>query len=211
MGAANANRTRLSALPFGIPHTFCKELYVRALLLNCVTVQYSSLWKSMWDSQFISCKWSIADSRLKPFAKLSQEWSHDTPLRNPYERRMALVEIDVISAMALGLSLIDLTIIYSVQFPIMQQYEDDTWYDAKGEIVFTSSSGLKGIGVDSRTWQRIHDQKEGETYTHTIDPAKSELYGGQQVTYYAPYTKCDRIEDYRRAWAHFEKVFKEKK
>ena len=42
---------------------------------------------------------------------------------------------------------------------------------------------------------------------HTIDPQKSELYGGQQVTYYAPYTKCDRIADYRRAWAHFSTVF----
>ena len=50
-----------------------------------------------------------------------------------------------------------------------------------------------------------------ETYEHTIDPAKSELYGGQKVTYYAPYNRCDRIEDYRRAWAHFEKIFKEDK
>lgn len=45
------------------------------------------------------------------------------------------------------------------------------------------------------------------TPIHTIDPAKSELYGGQQVTYYAPYTKCNRIEDYRRAWVHFEEMF----
>ena len=51
----------------------------------------------------------------------------------------------------------------------------------------------------------------GETYEHTIDPAKSELYGGQKVTYCAPYNRCDRIEDYRRAWAHFEKVFNEEK
>jgi hypothetical protein len=49
------------------------------------------------------------------------------------------------------------------------------------------------------------------TYVHTIDPKKSELYGGQQVTYYAPYTRCDRIADYRRAWAFFEKQFKDKK
>jgi hypothetical protein len=47
--------------------------------------------------------------------------------------------------------------------------------------------------------------KEGETYEHTIE--KSELYKGQKVTYYAPFTKCDRIADYRTAWAHFEKQF----
>lgn len=45
------------------------------------------------------------------------------------------------------------------------------------------------------------------TYLHIIDLAKSELYGGQQQTFVAPYTKCDRIEDYRTAWAHFEKIF----
>lgn len=207
MGAANANKTRLSALPFGVESKYLKELYIRALLLNCVTKHYSSLWSDMWDKQYLSSTWSIEDSRLKPFSVLSSEWNYDTPLRNPYERRMALVEIDVLSAMALHLSLIDLETIYAIQFPILQQNENDTWYDCHGEIVFTSSAGLKGVGVDTKTWKIIKNFKDGETYVHTIDPAKSELYGGQQVTYYAPYTKCDRIEDYRRAWAHFEKVF----
>ena len=44
------------------------------------------------------------------------------------------------------------------------------------------------------------------TYLHTIDPAKSELYGGQQQTFVAPYTKCDRIEDYCTARANFNKI-----
>ena len=112
--------------------------------------------------------------------------------------------------MSLGLSLEELESIYLIQFPVLQQNDNDTWYDLKGNIVFTCSVGLKGVGVDRAHWEQIRNQTEGETYTHTIDPAKSELYGGQQVTYYAPYTKCDRIEDYRRAWAHFEKVFNEK-
>ena len=45
------------------------------------------------------------------------------------------------------------------------------------------------------------------TYTHTINPAQSELYGGQKQTFVAPYTKCDRIADYRTACAHLEKIF----
>jgi hypothetical protein len=47
--------------------------------------------------------------------------------------------------------------------------------------------------------------KAGETYVHTIE--KSELYKGKQVTYHAPFTCCDRIADYRRAWAHFDQLF----
>ena len=42
------------------------------------------------------------------------------------------------------------------------------------------------------------------TLVYTIAPTKSELYGGQQQTFVVPYTRCDRIADYRRAWAHFE-------
>ncbi len=45
------------------------------------------------------------------------------------------------------------------------------------------------------------------THVHTIDPVKSELYGGQQVTHVAPSTRCGRIADYHRAGAHFDKIF----
>ena len=107
--------------------------------------------------------------------------------------------------MALGLSLDELILIYNVQIPVLQQNEDDTWYDQKGRIVFTCSKGLTGVGVDRSVWNTIKEQKEGETYTHTIH--KSELYRGQQIVYEAPYNKCDRVEDYKQAWAHFEKRF----
>ena len=47
------------------------------------------------------------------------------------------------------------------------------------------------------------------TFTNnlTIDPTRSELYGGQQVTYVAPYTRCDRVADNRHAWPHLDKLF----
>lgn len=181
-------------------------LYCRTLLLNCLTTYYSELWEECYKPSFKSEAWSINDDRLKPFDTLTANWQWSIPLRNYFERRQALVEIDVISAMALGLSLKDLELIYTIQFPVLQQNENDTWYDTKGNIVFTCSKGLTGVGVDRPVWNTIKDMKPGETYIHTIE--KSELYLGEQVTYYAPFTKCDRIEDYRHAWAHFENQFK---
>jgi hypothetical protein len=38
---------------------------------------------------------------------------------------------------SLGRSSDELITIYRVQFPVMQQYERDTWYDRNGRIVFT--------------------------------------------------------------------------
>ena len=75
------------------------------------------------------------------------------PTQRLLERRQALIEIDVLTAMALGLTLEELVLIYEVQFPVLQQNELDTWYDARGNIVFTCSRGLTGVGVDSKTWK----------------------------------------------------------
>lgn len=209
VGSQNLSESRLSMFPLGIKDKYKEALISRALLLNCITKYYASLWNSVFSDSFCHQKWSVDDERLSKFSSLSKEWGASIPLRNAFERRMALVEIDVISAMAFGISLDDLELIYEIQFPVLIQNENDTWYDKNGRIVFTSNRGLTGVGVDHPIWEQIRNQKEGETYAHTIDPAKSELYGGQQVTYYAPYTKCDRIVDYRRAWVHFEKLFNE--
>ena len=214
---------RINSFPLGIADKYKPALFVRTLLLNCLTTAYADLWQEMWDAAYKQDTWSLDDNRLKPFDQLHEDWAWDIPLRNYFERRQALVEIDVIAAMALGLTLEDLEMINTIQFPVLQQNEADTWYDQKGNIVFTCSKGLTGVGLDRKRntktgmlgWEDIRGEQIDEntyagtspTHTHTIDPAKSELYGGQQVTYYAPYTKCNRIEDYRRAWAHFEEMF----
>ena len=118
------------------------------------------------------------------------------------------MEIDVITALAMKLTLENLIDIYNIQFSISKKFEYDTWFDQKGNIVFTpSSKTLKGVGLDRPVWNTIKDLKAGETYEHTIE--KSELYKGRKVTYYAPFDKCDRVEDYKTAWAHFEQIFKE--
>lgn len=228
IGIGQMGKEMLSKYPLGIDEKYNNAMRSRTLLLNCLTTAYADLWQEMWDGAYKNETWSLRDKRLKPFDQLHETWSWDIPLRNYFERRQALVEIDVISAMALSLSLQDLEMIYTIQFPVLQQNENDTWYDSKGNIVFTCSKGLTGVGLDRKQWEAMRGEPntpnnpnnpitsyKGSTasYVHTIDPKKNELYGGQQVTYYAPYTRCDRIADYRRAWAHFEKIFnnKEKK
>lgn len=229
MASQNLTSVRVQTLPLGIDPKYNSALRSRALMLNCTTNYYADLWSDVWRKEYCNETWSIEDKRLKPFNSQTKTWSWNSPLRNYFERRQALVEIDVVTAMALGLTFENLETIYNIYFPVLQQNENDTWYDANGNIVFTCSKGLTGVGLDRKGnprqgklgWEDIRGEEivdesgkvmgykgTSPTHTHTIDPAKSELYGGQQVTYVAPYTRCDRIADYRRAWAHFEKILK---
>ena len=165
------------------------------------------------------------DTRLSKefFSNLSSNWNRNCALRTDYARRQALVEIDVLVAKALGLTLEELITIYRVQFPVMRQYESDTWYDQKGRIIFTNSKGLTGVGLHRKArkndeatygihsperdednikigWEDVKDMKEGTVTKTYMDDT---LPGGPRektVTYYAPFDRCDREEDYRIVW-----------
>lgn len=210
---SNLYDVTIQSLPLGLSSQYLPSLFSRTLQLNCVTTYYSFLWERHWNDIYLTDLWSKSDPRLKPFDTLTPEWQYNTPLRNYYERRWALVEIDVIVAMAFSLTLEELIDIYNIQFSVLQQNEEDTWYDQRGNIIFTCAQGLTGVGLDRKEWDNITQEvnpmqrtlKSGDSYEHTI--TKSELYHGQKVTYYPPFDKCDRVEDYKTVWQHFKERF----
>jgi hypothetical protein len=124
------------------------------------------------------------------------------------------VEIDVLVAQALGLTLDELITIYRVQFPVMQQVERDTHYDQNGRIVFTGGKRLTGVGFPRKGkgrgankeigWEDIQDMKSGTVSRTIVDDT---LPGGpveRTITYQAPWVRCDRVEDYRVGWRLLE-------
>jgi type I restriction-modification system DNA methylase subunit len=184
-------------------------IIVRALLLNVLTVNYSLLWSSCWNEDFKANNWTKQDLRLHPerFTSLTPEWTWDTPLRTDYERRQALVEIDALTAMALGMTLDQLKTIYRIQFPVLQSYEADTWYDRNGRIVFTNNRSQTNVGFSRPEWEAIKDAKSG-TFTRTI--TDDTMPGGpveRTIKYVAPFDRCDREQDYETAWRVFEERY----
>ena len=216
-GRADFTVNLARAIPVPTTESSIKQsLASRTLTLNCLTTHYADLWSECWDESFRQQRWAKVDPRLPNsfFTNLTPTWQRNCALRTDYARRQALVEIDVLVAQALGLTLDELITIYRVQFPVMQQYERDTWYDMNGRIVFTNSKGLSGVGFPRKGkgrgatkldgWEDIKDMTSGNVSRTILDDT---LPGGpveRTITYEAPWTTCNRVEDYRVGWEFFE-------
>ena len=227
-GVSHLHPVRLDQIP--IPNFISdlqRALHIRSLRLNCLTNHYEDLWKSSWSPVYLKDKWTRDDGRLwsARFDMMSKNWHRNSALRSDYSRRQSLVEIDVLAAIALGLTLEELLALYRIQFPVMRQYEADTWYDERGRIVFTPSKGLPRVGLPRRAvkgksnygvvtptrteenislgWEDIRGLREGTVTRRILDDT---IPGGpieRTIRYEAPFDRCDREDDYRAAWDEF--------
>ena len=177
----------------------------RMLQLNCLTTHHANIWNEL-ASNYTPLGWSAVHPALESDNPLTatDTWNRGCALRTDLARRQALLEVDVLVAMALGLTLDDLIQIYRLVFPTLQSYEENTWYDQQGRIVWSRRSG-KGMSMSRTEWERQRSLKQGRL---TEDVTFDFLPGGpHQYTfeYEAPFTRPDRKSDYRVAWEYFER------
>jgi hypothetical protein len=210
-GTQNLNEGDIPLFPFVDPGSTANHRFLR---LSCATMDFADLWNEV-APKHLPLSWSSPDPRLRLEGPVEgpASWDRTAALRTEFARRMALVEIDVLVAQALGLTLEQLIEIYRIYFPVLQENEAGTWYDQNGRIVWTCSKGLPGVGwLDQRgkspgraAWEKILADNPPELTCTAIDDT---MPGGPHTVtrhYVGPFTQCDRIEDYRRAWAHFER------
>jgi len=207
--------------PCKVSRVILDLICARSLALNCITKCYKDIWNSVAPgltfgvvSRLDTSATHGADFLWKD-SQLQKSWSAEQRLESHLERRQALVELDVLCAIALGLSLAELVAIYETQFPIMQQYEIDTWYDSFGNIVFTNSLGMPGVGLPRKGkgkaaarvvgWEDIRDSSE--SYIHTVIDQSNDA-GDVEINceFRPPYRTHPRVNAYINAWHRFQSL-----
>ena len=209
---ANFQASTIRTIPIvDVKSRFAKAIILRILRLNAITSAYQSLWESVIDGCANEIGFTKQDIRLQSNDTITHDWCKENIILSDYARRQALLEIDVLIAMAFGLTLDELLNMYKLQFHILRNQEADTWYDANGRIVYTNNRALVGVGFDRKEFKvNMKGAPAGKKFYRTIKD--DTMPGGpveRTIEYIAPFDRCDREQDYEIAWKFFEEKYKE--
>ncbi|MGC9376585.1 class I SAM-dependent DNA methyltransferase [Streptomyces sp. MH13] len=176
-------------------HPLASPLLLRTLRLNCLTAAYAPLWAELYDQQWPAYEdWAIhwpGLSQISPLGEASPNWTHETPLRSERARRSALVEIDALVSVWLGISPDALISMYRARFPVLSNYESAMWFDACGRRI-TRDYYAQGVGQTKEAYPALLAHLESPEIT----PAPEK--------YCPPFYKADREAEMRAAHAHFQ-------
>jgi hypothetical protein len=173
-------------------HPLASDLLLRTMRLNCLTDAYADLWRELYGPGWQAGGWAFDWPRLSALGDVDSYWGWDTPLRTEYARRAALVEIDALVAVWLGLEIDEFLAAYASRFSVLADHEDEMYFDANGRKLAADYDSW-GHGQTKEHWKQFEQCLE--------DPAANPLPGG----YIGPFYKADRIAEYRQAHAVFSK------
>jgi hypothetical protein len=183
-----------TVLPWPQVTKYEQEALSRLTALTCLTQQYAELWESITGTP----------------------WHRSCALRTDRDRRQALVELDALAALALGLTEEELVTIYRVQFPVLRQYERENLYDQTGRLVPKVVLDLANrYNID------IHQPLNVASFRCPADLVGEVKTPGLGITggivwedlkmeprmkrvYPPPFTKCGREADMRQAYRAFQ-------
>jgi hypothetical protein len=191
---SNLNETQAEFMPVPhVDHPLASALLLRTLRLNALTVAYADLWAELYDPKWRGYEpWAIHWPNLKAdLHDVTPLWQQETPLRTEYARRAALAEVDALVAVWLGIDADALIAMYRARFPIMQSFDQVTWFDSN-ERKIAGDRHTYGFDQTKDHWIQF------EAYLK--DPENAPVPDG----YTAPFYKADREREMRAAHAYFK-------
>jgi hypothetical protein len=189
---ANIFLPTINRLPVRLDHPLQAGLVIRVLRLNCVTQAYAGLWHDVYREMFSADRWTggLARANRPDLGAITSEWTANTPLRIAEDRRQALVEVDALVALMLGVTADQLCTVYRTQFAVLYGYDHrDNVFDANGRLVPNAVLSV---------WRKKGERMSAEERTATNQ-------AGNTYTYELPFRLLDREADMRRAYAEFER------
>lgn len=150
------------------------------------------MWNDLFDLAWTIDDWAVNWPGLEPLSAVMAAWTPETPLRRDVARRAALVEIDALVAVWLGLNIDELLAILRARFPVVAEREDRMWFDANGRRI-AANYNQWGHGQTKQHFEQLMAYLEAEASTPPPDG------------YMPPFYKADRESEYRQAHAVFSK------
>ncbi|MFD0285917.1 hypothetical protein [Streptomyces lutosisoli] len=181
-------------LPAPVPgHPLASSLLLRALRLNCLTDAYASLWAEVYDPSWSGKEpWAYPWPAMQRLDDVGPEWTSRTPMRTERSRRAALVEIDALVAVWIGVTADALATMYNARLSIMKSFDAVTWFDAN-ERKIAGDRYTYGHGQTKEHYEQFqaHLNASGD-----VPPPEG---------YAAPFYKANREKEMREAHAVFQK------
>lgn len=175
-------------------HPLIPALILRTLRLNCLTSAYADLWSDCFDPAFQADSWTSTEHTVTELGDVSSEWNKTTPLRRDSDRRQALVEIDALAALMLGIPAEELCTVYRTQFGVLNEYDTGI---GKSKYIFDRNGRIIPNTVYA-TWKKKGDAITGAERTATNASGRTYIYELPFITY-------DREADMTTAYHEFER------
>jgi hypothetical protein len=150
-GASKVNMEMARNFPAPLIHPLTTPLILRTLRLNCLTRDFASLWQELYQPSWADDRWTAPEPLGARIQEAESTWSMASPLRSDYDRRMALVEIDAVVAVMLGLTAQQMRAMYRSQFGTLRKYEWEMFFAPDGHKIGAATHNVGVRQTDAET------------------------------------------------------------
>ena len=198
-GKKKFSRNTINMFPVAGFDDYAQRIINRVILLNCSSKYYEELWNNNI-ANYKDDQWLCESELLSKdcFTRLSRQWSAAKAYLSDYERHQLFLELDILVAKQLGITLEELIEIYMTYFPNFMASENSMAYDCTGKIIYTTNRTYSSkFNLGTQDWEKLDKNTNCFCeYEETYDGNRTI----KRIDFIPPYQTVERTEIYRVAW-----------